>query len=306
MGGQPWVADWEHIIARDLVPDLVLAGQPRGVHRPADLTWLPFGAHADLSDGIGPTGLEDLLVVPATAWRWDRWRRQSLYTPPGVAAVGERGVALWVRALPVPGIRAQVPFSEFAAVEQRADGPWRVLIVTGRAGKLVVRCHQDAAQATDAWTRRLRLRAAPVPAPVPPSQAGGRGPDSNRDREAFLLAPGDEIVQAGRAARPGRGPCLVAVTSRELVIVQSSRKRGRPWGWTTRTLYVPRASIEDATVQSSTVQSSTVLVHSAGTEMRVVLRSRKVAAAASYWLQWLLSQHDRGGTGSHPAQPGGG
>lgn len=300
MGSHPWSADWEQVVARDLVSHLVPTQQAGGVHRPADLTGLPSGAHAELSASVGRTSPADLLVVPAAAWRWDRWR-QSLYMPPGVAAVGERGTALWVQALPVPGVRAEVPFSELAAVEQRTDGPWGVLILTGRAGNLVVRYHQGARQAVEAWTHRLRLRANPVGAPVPPSRADGRGPGSDRRQRPLLLAPGDEVVQVGRDTRPSRGPCLLAVTSRELVIVQSSRKIGRPSGRATRALYVPRASIEDAAVQSKTM-----LLHSAGTEVRVVLRSRKVAAAASCWLRWLLSEHDRGGTGSRPAQPGSG
>lgn len=297
MGSQPWTADWEQVVARDLVSHLVPTQQSGSVHRPADLTGLPSGAHAELSACVGRISPEDLLVVPAAAWRWDRWRQQSLYTPSSVAAVGERGIALWVQALPVPSVQAEVPFSELAAVEQRTDGPWGVLILTGRAGNLVVRYHQDAQQAIEAWTHRLRLRATPVGAPLPPSQAGGRG----RRQRSFLLAPGDEVVRSGQGRRPGRGPCLLAVTSRELVIVQSARKRGRPSGRANRTLYVPRASIEDAAVQSKTI-----LLHSAGTEIRVVLRSRKVAAAASCWLRWLLSEHDRRGTGPRPAQPGSG
>lgn len=293
MGSRPWAADWEHIVARDLVTHLIPAGRPQGVHRPADPVKLPPGAHADLSVSVGRTNPEDLLAVPAAAWRWNRWRRQSLYTPPGVAAIGDRGAAIWVQALPVPGVRAQVPFSELAAVEQRADGPWRVLIVTGRAGKLVVRYHQDAQQATDEWTRRLRLCAAPVPAPVPPSQPGGHSPGSDQDRGSLLLAPGDEMVRAGRDAQAGRGPSLLAVTSRELIIVQSSRRRGRPWRRTTRTLYVPRRSIEKASIVSGTV-----LLRSAGTDVRAVLRSRKAAAPASSWLRYVLDDQDRSSTGS--------
>lgn len=293
MGSQPWTADWEHIVERDLVPHLIPAGQPWDGHRPAGRAWLPPGADAELSGSIGPTSPEDLLAVPAAVWRWNRWRRQSLYTLPGVAAIGERGAALWVQALPVPGVRAQVPFSELAAVEQRADGPWRVLIVTGRASRIVVRYHQDAEQATDAWARRLRLRAAPVPAPVPLSQVGDRSLGSDQGQGSFLLAPGDEIVRAGRDAQAGRRPSLLAVTSRELIIVQSSRNRGRPWGWTTRTLYVPRCSIENASVVSGVV-----IVCSAGTDVRAALRSRKAAAPASSWLRYVLGGQDRSSTGS--------
>jgi hypothetical protein len=287
MGSQPWAADWEHIVARDLIPHLIPDGQLRAVHRPARLAWLRPGAHADLSASAGPVSPEDLLVIPASAWQWDWWRRLSLYTPPSVAGIGERGVALWVQALPDPGVRVQVPFSELAAIEQVADGPWRVLIVTGREVRLVVRYHQDAEEVTDAWARRLRLRAAPVPAPVPPAAIGDR--DRDRDRRAFLLVPGDEIVWAGRDARAGRGPSLLAVTSRELVIVRPSG----PWGRVTRTLYVPRGSIECASIVSGTV-----LLRTAGTDLRVPLHSRKATGAASAWLSQVPGGQDRSSTGS--------
>jgi hypothetical protein len=81
--------------------------------------------------------------------------------------------------------------------------------------------------------------------------------------------------------------------------VQSSRKRGQPWGWTTRTLYVPRRSIEDVSIVSGRV-----LMRSAGTDVRAVLGSRKAAAHASSWLSHVIGGHDRSSTGSWPGQLG--
>ena len=159
MGSQPGAADWEHVVGRDLVPHLLPAGRPRGVHRPADVAWLPEGAHTAIAASVGRADLEDLLVVPAVAWPVGWWRRQYLYSPPCVMGIGERGVALWVQALPVPGVRALVPFGEIAAIEQCGDGPRRVFVVTGRGIRLPVRYHADGQAAVDAWTRSLRLRA---------------------------------------------------------------------------------------------------------------------------------------------------
>ncbi len=298
MGSQPGAAEWEHVVGRDLVPHLLPAAQLGRVDRPAAMGSLPEGAYLAIVESVGRVGLEDLLVSPAIAWRMGRWRRRCLYSPPCVAGIVERGVGLWVRALPAPGVRVQVSFGDIAAVEQRGDGLRRVLVVTGRAGRLPVRHYADGQAAVDAWTRRLRLRAAAAPAPVPPPHPGGhelRG----EEPESLLLAPGDAIVSAGWRSRAGRGACLLGVTSRELVLVQSLRACLWPWHRTTRALYVPRGSIEDAVIRSKTV-----LLRCAGADVRIVLRSRRVAAAASSWLRWLLSDHDCSGAGSRPAQPG--
>jgi hypothetical protein len=163
MGGQFLEADWELVVGRDLLAHLLPAGALPGVRRPADVAWLPDGAYPALVESVGYVGLADLLVVPAIAWLAKPWRRRCLYSPLCVMAIGERGVGLWVQALPVPSVRARVPFDEIAAVEQRADGRRGVLVVTGRADTLVVRYDADGQAVVDAWARRLRLRAAATP-----------------------------------------------------------------------------------------------------------------------------------------------
>jgi hypothetical protein len=154
--------EWEYIVERDLVPHLLPAGPPGSARHPADLAELPDGAHAAMLEGIGRVGLEDLLLIPPVAWSLGRWRWlwRSRYSPRCVAGIGERGVALWVQALPVPGVRVHVPFSEIAAVEQHHDGPRRTLVVTGRAASLSFRYEGSGQVAVNAWTQRLRSRAA--------------------------------------------------------------------------------------------------------------------------------------------------
>lgn len=161
MSGQFLEADWELVVGRDLVARLLPAGAPFGVRRPADVAWLPDGAYPALVESVGCVGLADLLVVPAIAWLAKPWRRRCLYSPLCVVAIGERGVGLWVQALPVPGVRARVPFEEIAAVEQRADGRRGVLVVTGRPDTLLVRYDADGQAVVDAWARRLRAAATP-------------------------------------------------------------------------------------------------------------------------------------------------
>ncbi len=260
--------------------------------RPLDVTLLPVGAHAALAGGIGRHGLEDLLVLPGAAQAYGRLRRRCLYTPLRVLGVGDQAVALWVQAPPVPGIRASVPFSEIAAIAWEANGTRRQLLITGRAGRLPVGYDAASNVVMDALIRRLRRRVAGDPAQVPAGYpvAGSRRPTF--DPEILKLDPEGEIATAGQYGRVGRRTCLLAVTPLELVIMRSSRL-AHPRGRVAQTLYVPRHAIEGASIQSGSL-----LLRSAGQELRIPLRSRRTAAAASAWSGQVLSDHDRSGTGS--------
>jgi hypothetical protein len=80
-----------------------------------------------------------------------------------VLGAGTVAATLWVQALPAPGIRAVVPLPEAAAIEQETDGPQRRLIITGRAGWLLVRYDASGGRLADALARRLAGDPAPVP-----------------------------------------------------------------------------------------------------------------------------------------------
>jgi hypothetical protein len=277
--------DWEHVVDRDLLPLLGIAikGQPQGAQWPAGRALLPDEAYEDLSAHVGRLGVEDILVVPPAAWLVDRLRYRCLYMPLQVAGIGERAVGLWVRALPVPGVRAQVPASEIAAIETLAAGPRRRLVVTGQAVTLAVRYGSDGDANAGAWTRRARLRAAGQPSLVPaiPSARPGKGP------QAFLLGPDDHCICAQWRSYADCGTCTVAVTSRELIVVRSWRPPGRPWRRVRRTLYVPRRSIERAVPQSRSLY-----LDSAGARIRIGLGSRRIASASSAWLGQVLGEPD--------------
>jgi hypothetical protein len=293
MRGEPsieLIEEWEQTLGADLLHHLIPAGQLPWTRRPLDVNELPAGAKAALADGIGRHGLEDLLIVPPAERTYGWQRRRSIYAPPCVLGLGERAVALWVQALPAPGIRVLVPLSEIAAIAQQASGTWRRLVVTGRTRRLPVR--YDAASDTfmDAWTRRLRRRTVGEPAPVPADYPGIRD-DRRRTFGSVTLRldPDDEVAIAGR---PGRGACLLAVTPRELVILRAAPSVNPP-GRRADSLYVPRRAIEEATIRSGLL-----VLRSAGVELRVGLRSRKAVAAASAWLGQVLNDHDRSDTSS--------
>lgn len=255
MGSEPPAEGWEQIFGADLLPHLVPAGQTRTARQPLDVTLLPVGAHAALAGGIGRHGLEDLLVLPGAAQAYGRLRRCCLYTPLRVLGAGDRAVALWVLAPPVPGIRASVPFSEIAAIAWEADGTRKQLLITGRAGRLPVRYDAASDVVMDGLIRRLRRRVAGGPASVPAGYpvAGSRRPAF--DPEIFKLDPDDEIAIAGRYGQVGHGGRLLAVTPLELVIMRSSRL-AHPRGQVAETLYVPRRAIAGASIQSGSCAAS--------------------------------------------------
>jgi hypothetical protein len=297
---QPWAADWEQIVGCDLVPHLIPAGQSQQARRPIGVTTLPDGAHAALSESVGYVGQRGLLIAPAAAWQWHGWPRRSLYSPLSVAGIGQQGVALWVKALPAPCVRVEMPFSDIAAVEHHADGQWCVIAVTGRTGRLLVRYREDGQTGVQDWTRYLRLRTAPMSAPVPPAPFGGHGPRTGRDPESFLVDPDDDVIWAGWRSRAHGAACLLAVTPRELIIAQSLPRRGRLGHGITRTMYVPRQALRDAVAQEGSLR-----LHSAGSDVDVALWSGKAADAASSWLRQVLDDRDCSGAGSWQGQPGG-
>lgn len=142
----------------------------------------------------------------------------------------------------------------------------------------------------DALIRRLRQRAAGDPAPVPAGYpvAGRRRPAF--DPETLKLDPDDEIAIAGQYGRAGRRTCLLAVTPLELVIMRLSQL-AHPRGRVADTLYVPLRAIEGASIQSGSL-----LLRSAGQELRITLRSRRTAAAASAWWGQVLSAGEAAAT----------
>ena len=163
MGSEPQAEEWEHTFGADLLPHLVPAGQPTAARQPLDVTLLPVGAHRALTDSIGHHGLEDLLILPGIAQVYGRLRRRCLYTPLRILGVGDRAVALWVQAPPAPGIRAEVPFGEMAAIARRADGTRRQLLIHGSACRVPVRYDAASDGVMNTLVRHLRRRAAGAP-----------------------------------------------------------------------------------------------------------------------------------------------
>jgi hypothetical protein len=247
MSGEPPAEEWEQAFGADLRSHLVPAGRPRATRLPIDVALLPAGAHAALAGSIRHHGPEDLLIAPSAARTYGRLRRSCLYTPMCVLGLGEQAVALWVQALPEPGIRAVVPLSKISSIARQASGTRRQLVVTGRTGRLPVRYDAAGDVLTDTFIRRLRRSAAGDPAPVPAGYSRTRivtrGRRRTFDPEVLSLDPADDVAAVDRYGHAWRRTCLLAVTPRELVVLRSARPVGQP-GRLTDSLYVPRRAIE--------------------------------------------------------------
>ena len=279
MGREPFIQDWELLVRSDLAPHLLPPGKSRCVQRPADVGMIPDGARQALERGSGRHRLEDLILLPALVRpSGPRWRRRCHYVPPCVLGLGERGLSLWVHG-PFPDARVTLPFAMIAAVERRADGPWRQLIIAVPGREVSV--HYDASGDVPAgtWVRRLRKRCAGRPGSLP---AGSRArPRSRlRDLRPLLADEADEAVATGPRPVPWRRPCLLAVTTQEVIVSWSWPAWLPPWRPSSRTVYMPRNGVAGATARSRSLLLST-----AGVSVRVRLPSRAVASAAARCLE---------------------
>jgi hypothetical protein len=113
------------------------------------------------------------------------------------------------------------------------------------------------------------------------------------------FGPDDYGVSVRWRSYAGSSACMLALTSRELVAVRSWRRAGPPWGRVSRALYVPRRSIKGVVSQIGSVS-----LDSAGPQVRIELGSRRIATAASAWLDLVLGQPDPRNAGTRPRQAG--
>jgi hypothetical protein len=279
MLGEPAIQDWELFVRSDLAPHLVPPCQPPCIQRPAVVSMIPGGGLEALTRCVGRCDLEDVLLVSASARPTGPWsRRCCLYAPLCVLGIGECGLALWVQALPSPDVRIVLVFGEIGMIEQSVCDPWRELTVTGQDGKLSLRYDARGDTAVDTWLPRLRTRCVGRPQPLPDEPRVGQ---QSRFPSRWRL-PLDYTEDADIASRrllPWPGSCLLAVTSREVVISGSRRAWPRPWRANGRTAWLPRCSVTGARVRSRSL-----LLRSSGVGVRLRLPSRAAAVVASRWL----------------------
>lgn len=279
MGSGPPTQDWELEVDAGTAASIIPSGQLRRLQRAVDPAMLPTGAGEALARGIGHYDLEDVLLVPATVRPVDsRRHRNYRYAPLCVLGIGERGLGLWAGARAAPGLQAVLSFDDIAAIERDADGPRRTLTVSGAGTGLTVRYDADGDASADLWTRSLRLRCAGKPGPLP----DGPRPPVPHGLRPFLAHPDESAVVASSHSLAGHGSSLLAVTEREIIVMQCGHGPAPPWHAHSRVLYVPRGHVTELSVASRILR-----IGSAGADMTVRLPSRNLAEAASRWLKRL-------------------
>jgi hypothetical protein len=192
-----------------------------------------------------------------------------------------------------------MPFSDIAAVEDQVGRSWRAVAVTGPPGRLLVRFHDEWWSDADGWIRLLRLRTAPMAETVPARLGGDHRPPGWPSVDSVLLDVCEGIACVVWRSRARSAACLLALTSRELIVVLSRAEHSIPRRVIRRTLYLPRQSL-----QGAEGQAKTVCVRTAGTQVDIRLWSRKAAADVSRWLGKVLGEDDRSDVGSWPGQQG--
>lgn len=277
MGSGPRTQDWELEVSRDAALRVIPPGQLRRLQRAVDPAMLPPGADEALTRAVGGYELEDLLLVPASVRpvgprRSHRYR----YAPLCVLGIGDRGLGLWAETRPSPGLVTVLPFDAIAAIERDTDGSWRTLTVTGAGTGFTIRYDSDGDASADLWTRRLRLRCAGEPGPLPE----GPRPPVPHGLRPFLADPADPAAVVSHHSPAGHGNSVLAVTTQEIIVVESGHDPARPWHGHSRVLYVPRGH-----VTGSAVEAGTLRICSTGTDLSVGLSSRKAAEIASRWLE---------------------
>jgi len=111
--------------------------------------------------------------------------------------------------------------------------------------------------------------------------------------DSVLLDVSEAIACVGWRSRARGAACVLALTSRELIIVLSRAEHSIPRRVIRRTLYLPRQSL-----QGAEDRAKTVWVRTAGTQVEIRLWSRRAAADVSGWLGRVLSDRDRSDVGS--------
>ncbi len=278
---------WEPLISRAEIRRLAqdnIAGRPFRPRRPDDV---PPGAVEALAHECGAQELDQLFVIPSSprlAGEGRRW----VETPTQVLGFGHHGVGLWVDATPTPGVHRVIPHADLAAiVDERILLYGRLSFLAGNQAlrvryNTVSRWHLQPALAS------LRRLVATQPGPVP-------------DVEPPKLTHKWRVITASETVRPAAGekvavffgshrthprrparPALLAVTSRELIVVRQPYDRA---DYGADALYVSRQRIEQLEAERSTLRLRT-----AGAHLELLLDDALAAAALSAAMPAVMLQ----------------
>ncbi|MGW2287335.1 hypothetical protein [Streptomyces phaeochromogenes] len=244
---------WEEEVDEQAVRVQVLTGIRGFPYRPRRAEDVPGDALAALRQAVGARGVEDLFVVPAQArpGRLGGGRRQIL-TPASVLGFGSGGVAMWVGAPALPGVRVVLRPEQVAAIETEHILLYARLTVLATDARLNI--HYNAVADRELRPLLLSLRrcvagtALDLPAPVP--NAGLPYKWRRLLTSGAACLDDDDTVAAVAGALPvprwaEAAYAAVVLTSRELVVLADPvHAEGAGGRHGVDTHCIPRARIE--------------------------------------------------------------
>jgi hypothetical protein len=197
-----------------------------------------------------------------------------------VLGFGDRGVGLWVDAPSAPGVQRVIPHADLSAIADEC------VLLYGRlsflAGDQALRVRYNTVSRWYLWPALASLRRSvatqpgPVPDVAPPKLPHKWRVISNSD--AVRPAAGEKVAMyfgSHRRVRRKRAlPALLAVTSRELIVVR--QPFGDRAGYGSDALYVSRQRIEQLEAERSMLRLRT-----AGAHLELLLDDGLAAAALS-------------------------
>jgi hypothetical protein len=291
---------WEQWISRGEIRRLArdnIADRPFRPRRPDDV---PPGAVEALAHECGAHELEQLFVIPSSPRRVGDGRWRWVETPTQVLGFGDHGVGLWVDATPAPGVHRVIPHADLAAIADEH------ILLYGRlsflAGDQALRVRYNTVSrwqlqpALASVRRSVATQPGPVPDVEPPKLTHKWRVIA--DSETVRPAAGEKVAVFFGSHRPHRRrravPALLAVTSRELIVVR--QPYGDRAGYGSDALYVSRQRIEQLEAEGSTLRLRT-----AGAHLELLLDEGLAAAALSAAMPRAYS---KGSPCTRPISPG--
>ncbi len=245
---------WEQAVDEQTARAHILPGVHGFPYRPRSTEDVPDGALGALRRAVGAGDADDLLVLPAHT-RPGRLgdSRLQILTPSSVLGFGPGGVALWVGAPALPGVRVALHPQRVAAIETAHILLYARLTIFATDARLNVHYNAVSGHHLHPLVQSLRRRVARTELDMPDAPAPNAGLPYKWRRlltsDAARLDDGDPVAAvAGALPVPRRSEAAyaaVVLTPRELVVladpVHADTTGGRH-GLDTHA--IPRASIE--------------------------------------------------------------
>ncbi|MEW2396726.1 hypothetical protein [Streptomyces sp. NPDC046862] len=245
---------WEQAVDEQTARAHTLPGVHGFPYRPHRAEDVPDGALGALRRAVGTDDTDHLLVLPART-RPGRLgdSRLQILTPTGVLGFGPGGVALWVGAPALPGVRVVLHPQQVAAIETAHILLYARLTILATDTRLTVHYNAVAGHHLHPLVRSLRRRAARTELDMPDAPVPDAALPYKWRRllasDVARLDDGDPIaVVAGALPVPPRSEAAyaaVVLTPRELVVLTDPLHAERTGGrHGVDTHVIPRARIE--------------------------------------------------------------